>query len=678
MNMKPHLLVLLLSCFLLSQPLKAALQPPEIKCVEVLANFDVLLHWEIPPDPTSVFDEYQIYYSTSIAGPYNLLGSVNNYAQNSFLHVNANAHIQILYYYIVTRSDAPVYSYSIPSDTMASMRLVLSNPGNGTAVLNWNAMTQAAPLTVYEIFYEAPAGVWNFSGSTSNLNYVDTIYYCNQLIQYRIEVQDISGCKSISSADKSIFQNLIPPETPTLDSVSVDQPTQNAVLGWQISASGDTEGYIIYQFLSGIWTPIDTVWGAASNAYTNSSSSADNASESYSIAAIDSCGITSPICSPHSSIFLDAQLDVCADLIRLSWNDYIGMNPMADTYQLFSSVNGGPFSLITNLAPGMGSFDYAGLTDGSSYCFIMRATNSDGISSSSNLVCVNVVKPQLPSFTYLRYATVLDNGDIALACFLDSTVEVQGYMLQRAIDTTAAFTDIDFISYNGFGSFNFIDPDAISDHYSYFYRMMVVDSCGNLALASNYARSVFLEGEADAELYNNLFWNPYEKWPSGVENYFIERRVDGITDPSSPVSILPSSNSFIDDVSVYILSEGDFSYRITAIENALNPFGFIDTVRSNWVSIQQLPRLYIPNAFAPDGFNNTFKPLGVFIDHSSYSFTVFNKLGEEMFYTTDFFEPWDGYNDGSIVPLGVYVYILTLTLPSGFEFEKRGIITVVR
>ena len=86
----------------------------------------------------------------------------------------------------------------------------------------------------------------------------------------------------------------------------------------------------------------------------------------------------------------------------------------------------------------------------------------------------------------------------------------------------------------------------------------------------------------------------------------------------------------------------------------------------------------IPNAFSPDGRNNTFKILVEGLAKLNY-FRVFNRWGELMFETKDVNEGWDGYYKGAPQPFGVYVYeaqmVSTIT---GKIKTVKGNITLLR
>jgi len=658
----------------------AALDAPSLRCVSVLNNGDVELTWVIPPDPGAVFDSYQIYYATSQSGPYALLATVSVYTQTTYTHVGANGQTTPGFYYMVTVSDAPTFQYSTPGDTLGSMRLTAANPLNGTAPLNWTLLHNP-PLTTsgnYTVFFEFPAGIWNAAGTSTVNSFLDTIEICSSNINYRIEQSDISGCVSVSSIDGDVYQNLIPPEIPVLDSVSVDAASQNAVLGWQQSNTDDTEGYIVYIFTGSIWTPVDTVWGLTTTFYEYFSSLADTHAESYCIAAIDSCGNTSPLTGGHTTAFLSTTVDPCNRSVQLSWSAYSGFPGGVAAYEIYFSENGNTYTLLAATNATTTSYTASGLTDNSTYCFYVVAIAPGGFTSTSNISCKTVNFPDLPTYVYIRHASVNDDGSVYLKWVNDRNVCVLAYALQRSYGPDGPWSTVDYQVYTATPEYVYTDVAANANLQPVYYRVAVIDSCSNEAMYSDTARTIYLSGNPLSDLTNELFWNDAEGWPTGAIEYRLYRSIDNVPDPAPVATFTPGINFYIDDVALFYLSYGLFTYRLEGIEAPGNPLGYSDTTWSNILSIQQIPRLFVANAFAPEGYNKTFCPLGVYIDHTSYSFIVFNELGEEMFNTTDFYECWDGTNDGEPAPCQVYHYILRLTLPGGQDFTKRGHITLIR
>ena len=67
------------------------------------------------------------------------------------------------------------------------------------------------------------------------------------------------------------------------------------------------------------------------------------------------------------------------------------------------------------------------------------------------------------------------------------------------------------------------------------------------------------------------------------------------------------------------------------------------------------PQDQFPNAFAPNGFNKTFKPL-ISCEIEDYHLEVFNRWGDLVYESFDRNEAWDGEVNGKPAPMDVYVY----------------------
>jgi gliding motility-associated-like protein len=72
--------------------------------------------------------------------------------------------------------------------------------------------------------------------------------------------------------------------------------------------------------------------------------------------------------------------------------------------------------------------------------------------------------------------------------------------------------------------------------------------------------------------------------------------------------------------------------------------------------------VYIPNSFTPDAneFNTVFFPVfSTGFIPKGYQFTIFNRWGEEIFFSNDHTAFWDGaMADGTDCPDGIYNYLI--------------------
>jgi gliding motility-associated-like protein len=87
----------------------------------------------------------------------------------------------------------------------------------------------------------------------------------------------------------------------------------------------------------------------------------------------------------------------------------------------------------------------------------------------------------------------------------------------------------------------------------------------------------------------------------------------------------------------------------------------------------------VPNAFTPngDGLNDVFRVLGNLWQLEHFSFGIYNRWGERVFYTSDKYAGWDGNHKGDGAPLGTYVYVLEYML-HGELMQETGSFHLLR
>lgn len=100
--------------------------------------------------------------------------------------------------------------------------------------------------------------------------------------------------------------------------------------------------------------------------------------------------------------------------------------------------------------------------------------------------------------------------------------------------------------------------------------------------------------------------------------------------------------------------------------------------------IDVIPKVtyYLPNALTPngDGKNDEFKGTGFLVGAKNFEMTIWNRWGEQVFYTTDPEEGWNGQknNTGGMSPDGVYVCTVTFVGPRGEPFGFQTYVTLLK
>ncbi len=659
---------------------------PSVRCANVLANGNVILTWVAPADTGQRFNSYFIYSSININGPYTAIDSIFSYTTTSYTHNVANAQAASYYYFMKTRTGCG-REFSLGSDTLRTMKLdVLNN--NGVAIVTWNPLHNPEIPTGslnYDVYKEYPAGSWNIIGTTTAPVYqwFDTINVCQAVINYRVETSDLDiNCTSSSSTDGDLFRDLTKPTVSLLDTVSLDplNPTQVSV-SWLPSPSGDVEGYILYLFNGASWDSIGAATGINSNYFIHTNANAPNSPQLYSIAAYDSCRNISNIGVGHNTLKLTAKLDICRSAIDLRWNPYINMVGGVNSYNVYVSENGGPYSLLAVVPGNNISYSHTTLEKDSTYCYFIQAQgNFASRTASSTIDCQLADLLTLPTFSYLNKATVVDVRRVQVEALVDTAgnPDISRYKLQRSLDKTGPFTTVGVQNYAGLPLITFNDYTARTDEFSYYYRVITIDSCGNDVLITNVGRTILLSGQPEFNLTNKLTWNDYEDWLGGLKDYSLFRQVDGVWELVPVINTLAGITNYIDDVSGLYRTTGRFCYRIEAHEGPGNQYGFADTSVSNIFCLVQEPHLFVPSGFTPGGKNPVLKPEFVYIDYKNYIFVVYNRWGQKVYESRNPEDGWDGTYNDKIAPEGTYVYSVRIFGTNGQEIEKNGSVTLLR
>lgn len=121
--------------------------------------------------------------------------------------------------------------------------------------------------------------------------------------------------------------------------------------------------------------------------------------------------------------------------------------------------------------------------------------------------------------------------------------------------------------------------------------------------------------------------------------------------------------------------ETEGTYNIMLVVS--NEGGCVDTAAIDICILEPL-RLFVPNAFTPngDGINQLFYGTGSGV--VKYELSIYNRNNQLIFNCTDLFCGWDGSYKGQQVMNGVYTYIIDVTYNTGEEFRKSGTVTLIR
>ena len=394
------------------------------------------------------------------------------------------------------------------------------------------------------------------------------------------------------------------------------------------------------------------------------------------------CGHFSHLSPSHCTINITAKPGI--DQALLSWTPYIGWNVLK--YKIYrKSYNSQAYILLDSVQGN--SLNYA---DTSVICYRtvtykIQAIENGGfnqISWSDTSTTLPVHVPKLPA-PELIHVTVPDNLNTLIEWKDKPAISVKKWVVEKSSDG---------LKYNILDTpFNrnilsVTDNRVDVQNNSYYYRVNLMDSCGDIGPYSAIGKSILLRTDTTPDVKPILRWTAYKAWPEGVRYYDIELKdINGNYNPIARAA--PGNDTSYIDNSTDLNSLSQYCYRVIAHRNgppsdpALN---MNITSISNESCLKTKSRIYVPNAFTPngDGLNDFLVVEGLFI--KTFHIRIYDRWGTKVFESYSLDDTWDGtckscngiYKDRKPVT-DVYKYMIDATGTDGNQYYLDGNVTVL-
>jgi gliding motility-associated-like protein len=308
--------------------------------------------------------------------------------------------------------------------------------------------------------------------------------------------------------------------------------------------------------------------------------------------------------------------------------------------------------------------------------YFVRAVNKrQTMTASSNRSWYFSGQVAGPQFVYIKTASVIKKNVVEVQIYLDNRKFSRGMIVQRSEDGVD-FQEMTYIPFTGVSTYTFQDEKTSTEHKYYYYRTLVKDSCGNLRLQSNTARTILLKTSADNEnvFLRHLSWSPYYGFDAGVKNYVIYRAVNDVNSFDEVGTTDSTTFEFTDNIEFAAPLGARVEYVVKANEGDGNRYGVWESSFSNYQPAYMEAKIFIPNAFAPSGKNKTWKPVTHFVDQREYHVTVYNRWGHPVYEGGRQSDAWDGEG----CPADIYAYIINYKNSRGEYMEEKGHVTLLR
>jgi len=577
----------------------------------------------------------------------------------------------------------------------------VDNPtGTSDLDISWSApVNGCGPFISWDLYAStSPTGPFNLLTSINNTATL-SFTHANALASgasWYYYMQPVYDCPGESVNLSPIASNNIP--TTTIDGIQV--LGSNVEINWTANSNGAVQGYFITYEDPTSGAPISPyladIPGGTTTTYLDGASNVNDPNLSYMLIAYDGCPTPNLSNASEPGFPLmqwvsdpATMVDRCDQIITPEWIPFI--YPYDTDYGFFqiveAVVNGTDTLRDTIFNPFTPSTNLFGFEDGDVYEIRVLAIDSSGNILSStpplNLVTEGV---QPPDYFYITYITINSDGHAEVQFAIDPGGEVENFEfvggdMPSALNRISYLTDAGEVGLLlGTGGGTFIDSTYDANVLIRYFQILADDECPDDALASTLGRTIRLQGELSDFFEHSLSWNAYE-----LENATVNQCNLFMTIPGEIGDILidtytPSTLSAINPLTAYSDAEGTFCYRLSC-DYTLNtpnagPQDFNST--SNTICLEQRPIIYIPNAVAPEGINNEFKPVIVFDNPQNYLLRIYSKWGELIFESQDINTGWDGKINGENAVAGGYAYQITFDARDGTAIKKTGTVVVVR
>ncbi len=420
--------------------------------------------------------------------------------------------------------------------------------------------------------------------------------------------------------------------------------TLHAPLVYSLITSGPTqiilrfkaEKYHRYEIrmrsgFTGTYVPIDTVQDQIGTiAYPINNLNTFSNAYCFQIRAFDYC--TAEILS---SDFCSLALSGTAQNKQnnLKWSDY----PTVSANSLILLINNDGPSLSFPSRPSPLSYSDTNILCGKQYCYRIKIPLGTAFVLSDS-VCLTAVSNTIPPAVQDLQSTITSNH--AVLTWIPSPASPSSYSIYSS-QSLSTFSLLTMAPSSPFVN-ALQDPSASS----YCYKINYKDGCGNEAPMSSTTCPVYLAGQSLGTVSRAMTWTSYSGWEDGVKEYIVEK----VDENGTPYFSKSAGVGFSYSDSLLDTTQQTIYFRVKAVSNSGKES------YSNIFKSQQEGKIFMPNAFTPngDGLNDIFHAEGLFV--AEFSLQIWNRNGEGMFSSQSVYKGWDGTVNGQKAPADAYMY----------------------
>lgn len=638
--------------------------PPPVQTIcKTEVNIDNSVTVVFNSDTTSI-KLFIIYRYNSLTSQYDSIGIVTNLNQLLYIDSSIDASKNTFSYKIAALDSCGFKGKQADVHQTIDIKATAKHLSNN---LNWNKYINWNPDSINYLIYRSDSLPLNFSfiQATADTSFTDSSLKCNKRYYYRIYATYTgnSFCDSVlTDTVSSVPFDSILPLNPSFCNISVQANIKDITMKFNNSQSNDVISYELYRVSD---SKLLSTYNYNLNGYSFVDSNIITAANNYGcyyVVAVDSCENRSIISDTLCSIDLTVTGGDRKNLLQWTDNSGFQLSHYAVyrglTYPLDSIGISNNLSYVDSALPSVCKI---------SYIYQIKAVYNDTLSCNVTYSDTGIGYPNdslLPLYPLICNLTVQPGySDVFIDFGPSTSTDIESYELYRSggILLSAFNTDS-----------NFIDKNIISTaNQSQCYYLISKDTCGNTGLPSPDYCTINLTANPGFKA-NYLSWNNFTPWlPDGYKIY---------TNTSFPLNYLATTQN-TRYVHASLTCRDKLYYQIEAFKLDTSNGCYLsesDTA-SSLCSDFELPNVFTPNN---DNVNDLVIPI-IAQNVVSIDFTIYNRWGEEIYYSTDIANLWDGTNihNNRHCSTGVYFYIADVKIADNTELltlRLKGHITLLR
>lgn len=570
------------------------------------------------------------------------------------------------------------------------------NVGSNNIVLAWNLPSISPCFSAYEIYYRTN----NTNGSFSLLTTINNPNQTNVTvinpninnISYFFMIQKGTCNNPISTTKKfsDTLDNRL--SYPSVEIKSVNVVNNQIILNWIPDEYREVRGYLIFSNKTSsnqFNTPIDTVFGNSIGTYTDTKVNVADSQYSYKIRTLMECDPDGAI-TPDNLTHTSAQLSLvatnkCNGTATIRWKKYFFKNADLFNYDIQVRTPSTIFQTVKSLSDTASFYMVRDIPPQDSVYIRLKIYLPNGETVFSNEISFESDVPIPIENDYVRNITVNSDNSVSIEYMKDTAaIYKTPIVLEAGINYRGLIRATNSSYTQNSKHLLFTDNSVSPNEDAYYYRIQYKDDCDNL-LYSDTIQTLHLKFSERSTNSAKIEWKGFEIPNIEFMNFQLYKIINDTnsdtvlvhtysnrdTKSETDDQLFDSQNIDLKEVCYFIVAN---YYHLSD----KTPRDLLQS-RSNIFCKPPRPKLLIPNAFVPEGYNKTIKPFLLFASDQGYEFVVFNRWNEVVFKTNDINEAWDGRYKGEIAPFDSYTFVATFkSRDNTTEYKEKGTFLLVR